>query len=308
MPEAVSLGMEVWRPEEGHWRFFDRRRQLDIEVGAESVRVNGIKIHLDRPMREDGDGPLVAEADWRSTLEPILTKPEVAGEADLIWIDAGHGGKDPGAVNRNAGLVEKDLALEISLELARILSKAGLRVGLTREDDSFVELGKRTGMSNAAGADLFLSVHWNSFEDSSVKGVEVFVLAPEGLASTGAARESESDDVRMTAALPGNRFDAANAVLGYRLQRSLVTETGDVDRGLKRARFAVLKGLDCPGALVELGFLSERGTAARIAESETRRQMAKALAAGIFEYLEIVRDGRVEVPLRVVGEEGGEQP
>jgi len=187
------------------------------------------------------------------TTPPVPTPP-VAGRI-LVTIDPGHGGKDPGAIGLR-GLREKDVILPISLEVARILESQGVRVQMTRADDRFISLAGRTQIANRARANLFISIHANAVGGgrSSVNGVETFYF------STGRG-------------------------LATAIQNSIIQSLGPRNRGVKRARFYVLRNTSMPSALVEVGFVTGREDSPRLADPAYRSQMAAAIARGILQYI-----------------------
>ena len=151
---------------------------------------------------------------------------------------------------------------------------------MTRERDVYIPLDQRPAMANRANADLFLSLHFNAAASTSAQGLETFALTPQYQASSKYPRPSSRDDTRYK----GNAQDPWNTLAAYHVQRALVQRLGGPDRGVKRARFLVLKHLDCPGVLVELGFVSNQSTARKLKASEHRQSIALALFEGIVGY------------------------
>lgn len=187
------------------------------------------------------------------TTPPVPTPP-VAGRV-LVTIDPGHGGKDPGAIGLR-GLRETDVVLPISLEVARILESQGVRVVLTRSDDRFISLAGRAQLANRSRSTLFVSIHANAVGGgrSSVNGVETFYFVTgQGLATA--------------------------------IQNSIIQSLGPRNRGVKRARFYVLRNTSMPSALVEVGFVTGREDSPRLADPAYRSQMAAAIARGILQYI-----------------------
>jgi N-acetylmuramoyl-L-alanine amidase len=173
----------------------------------------------------------------------------------LVVIDPGHGGKDPGAIGIS-GIQEKDIILPISQEVGRILEGQGIQVMLTRTADYFVSLQGRTDMSNRARADLFVSIHANSMGQGrpDVSGLEVYYFGDRRLADT--------------------------------IYRSITRSINIQQRGVRRARFYVLRTSNMPSTLVEVGFVTGYEDAAKLTDPGYRRQMAAAIARGILEYLQ----------------------
>jgi N-acetylmuramoyl-L-alanine amidase len=196
-------------------------------------------------------------------------------------IDAGHGGNDSGTRNQARKLNEKTFTLDVAKRLQTLLAGGPWQVRMTRTDDRFIELSDRAEFANNAKADLFISIHFNAVAaGSDVRGTETYVLTPQFQRSTSSAKSGPEDKV----AYPGNRHDARNAVLGYHMHRQLLAKLKSEDRGYKRARFAVLRLVDCPGVLVEAGYLSNDAEAAKIANAGYRGDIAEALFAAIQAY------------------------
>ena len=135
-------------------------------------------------------------------------------------------------------------------------------------------------ISNAHRADAFVSVHFNAAGPAHVRGIETYVLTPQFQRSTGSEKLRPLDEVGS----PGNRHDAWNSYLGYTMHATLLKELELPDRGLKRARFEVLRELSCPGLLVEGGYLSHDEEAKLIATESYREKLAEAIVHGIAVY------------------------
>jgi N-acetylmuramoyl-L-alanine amidase len=249
---------------------------------SRKISINGILVWLSVPVTMRHGTAYIAPTDLLSTVHPILFPARSGSGRPIrtICLDPGHGGKDPG--NREGNQFEKKYTLLLAQELASQLKSAGFNVCFTRNSDSFVELPARPEIARRRGADLFLSLHFNSADHagaSTVKGVEVYCLTTARGRSTNARGDSAS-----TAACPGNRFDTKNVLLAYQLQRALLRKLGTEDRGVRRARFAVLRGAEMPAALIEAGFMSHPTEARKIYDAAYRRQMAQAIVEGIRAY------------------------
>jgi N-acetylmuramoyl-L-alanine amidase len=215
-----------------------------------------------------------------------------------IVVDAGHGGHDTGTVGPN-GLMEKDLVLDVSQRLGKLLEKKlGAEVVYTREDDTFIPLETRTAIANQQQADLFISIHANSSSDPNARGVETYYLnftsAPDAL--DVAARENSVSEksihelqdlvkkITLKDKLDESREFAAD------VQRSLYAglsakSPGIRNRGVKKAPFIVLIGANMPSILAEISFVSNP-TDARHLESEAyREKIAESLYRGIAKYV-----------------------
>jgi N-acetylmuramoyl-L-alanine amidase len=191
------------------------------------------------------------------TPQPSITMPPAPSGRVVVAIDPGHGGRDPGAVGIN-GLQEKQVVNPISEEVAAILERQGITVVMTRRDDRTLDLQTRARIANQANANLFVSIHANAISMSrpDVNGIETYFSSESGrrLANT--------------------------------LQASMLAATGMNDRGVKQARFYVLRQTTMPAALVEVGFVTGAQDAPRLADPAWRSTMAQAIARGILQYIQ----------------------
>jgi N-acetylmuramoyl-L-alanine amidase len=215
-----------------------------------------------------------------------------------IVIDPGHGGHDTGTIGPN-GLEEKDLVLEVSRRLGKLLeTRLGAEVVYTRKDDTFIPLETRTAVANQARADLFVSIHANSSHDSAARGVETYYLnftsSPEALEV--AARENavseksiyELQDLVKKIALKEKIEESRE--FAWDVQQSLhsglaVKSPAIRDRGVKKAPFIVLIGANMPSILAEISFVSNPTDEHRLSTSEYRQRIAESLYRGIAKYV-----------------------
>lgn len=230
---------------------------------------------------------------------PPIEGPDDPGRP-LVVIDAGHGGHDPGAVG--AGFNEKALTLGLALALRdELLRAGGIRVALTRADDSFLVLEERAEIARQLGADLFLSIHADSAgEQDEVTGASIYTLsdrASSEAAARFAARENSADVVNGVA-LSG-RSDAVNSILVDLAQRrtsessarlaDLILRQGEGvlrfnPQARRSAALAVLRAPDVPSVLYEGGFVTNPDDAARLASPEGRSRFAEVVARAIRVY------------------------
>lgn len=289
---AGSLGLKPsWVEADRKLLLQSEWTQLELNAGSREVRLNGIRLLLGDATVLRGGALQLGVTDDRDFLGPILSARRVPGlvpAVRTVVIDAGHGGRDNGTSNKKLGLQEKGFALAVAIELKRLLEGTGFNVLLTRTDDTFVPLPDRPAFANSRRADLFVSIHFNAIENPSISGVETYVLTPGGQRSTGAERAQSSDSERFK----GHSNNPWNAILGYRVHRRVVTDMKSFDRGLKRARFAVLRDLECPGILLEGGYLTNDAEARKIASAGWRARLAKAVADGIVEYRDVLDQAR----------------
>ncbi|MCD8283240.1 MAG: N-acetylmuramoyl-L-alanine amidase [Opitutae bacterium] len=241
------------------------------------VSINGTKIYTSTGLTCGKGKFFIQKRDWEKNVAPIVA-PQRRGVPGLrkIVIDAGHGGKDSGKVN-SRGMQEKRYSLDVAQRLEKILKARGFNVVMTRRTDVFIDLNRRPEIANEAWADLFVSVHFNAAESTSARGVETWLLTPVGQASFSNSSAKKDPD-------RGNAQDAWNLLAAYKIHSTLVKRIDAEDRGLKRANFAVLRTLKCPGILVECGFFTNASEAALIATAARREQIALGIADGISAY------------------------
>lgn len=257
----------------------NKTARLCFKTDSLSAGINGITVWLCDPISRQNGEVCISSLDLQATVRPILC-PQ-ANPADdpleVVCLDPGHGGKDTGGVSGR--YIEKQYTLPMALELAGQLEAAGFKVVLTRTNDTFVELENRPALANRQEADLFISLHFNVSPHGEARGVEVYCLTPAETCSTNSKGKPANTD-----SLPGNRQDAHNVMFAYQLQKSLVTGVGADDRGLRRARFAVLRTATMPAVLIEGGFLSDSGEQKQIADPKYRARLAQAIVQGVLDY------------------------
>lgn len=254
---------------------------LYAEYSKDFILVDGVKVVLDDAIGSQRGHLTLSKLDYEKVFVPLFwAAPKAA--VRRILLDPGHGGKDTGKINGPHKYTEKAATLDTAARLKLVLEKQGFEVAFTRTKDVFVDLDDRAAMATSAKADLFVSLHYNAGPagDTSADGIETYCLTPAGQRSTNAGKAKST-----TGSEPGNRFDNANIALAWGIQRRLVKSTGADDRGVRRARFAVLRTLSCPGVLIEGGFMSSRKEGALIADAAYRQRIAEAVAAGIVDYV-----------------------
>jgi len=192
-----------------------------------------------------------------------LATREIQEFEDIVVLDPGHGGFDPGAVGPN-GLTEAEVALDISLRAAALLQESGFDVIMTRSDDSFVSLSERAEIANRAGAEIFVSVHSNAAARPAVGGLETYY---------GRGRESDSYYLART------------------MQNSMVNKLELTDRGVKTDRFTVIRETEMPAVLLEIGFLSNLEEERLLRSSSFREKAAESIAEGIQKYRDSILEG-----------------
>ncbi len=258
--------------------------RIVIEVDSREASLHGMRVFLGEPVLVHKGAIHVATIDLDRFIGPILRPAQVpARPLRTIVIDPGHGGNDTGTQNKPGKYDEKVFTLDVAKRLQRLLDGSGWKIVLTRTDDRFVALPARAEIANKANADLFVSIHFNAVANNpSVKGTETYVLTPRFQRSTSSPLPAPEDKIEQV----GNRHDAWSAVLGAQMHRQLLAKLKTEDRGYKRARFAVLRLVDCPAVLVEAGYLSNDVEARKLASESYRGDIAEALAAAIQGYAE----------------------
>lgn len=189
--------------------------------------------------------------------QPTTPPPPINNSQVVVVLDPGHGGRDPGAVGRG-GLQEKTVVLPVSLRVAEILRAQGIQVIMTRSDDRTLDLEPRVTIANQANATIFVSIHANAISLSrpEVNGIETYYFSESG---------------RRLAEI---------------IHDSILPASGMRDRGVKQARFYVLRNTNMPATLLEIGFVTGSEDAPRLSDPAWRERMAQAIADGIIRYLQ----------------------
>jgi N-acetylmuramoyl-L-alanine amidase len=241
--------------------------------------------------------------DFARPVEPApRERREAVAPLRLIVLDAGHGGHDTGAVGPG-GLQEKDLVLDVTRRVARLLEeRLDVKVLLSRDTDQFVTLRDRTTYANRERADLFVSIHANAHRETASAGVETYFLSSEatdGTARQVAALENSVVQLEKTPARPSGRLDAVKAILWDLAQSEFQQESSRLaevvqdsmtqslripNRGVKQAGFYVLGGAAMPAVLIEIGFVTNPKEERRMKETKYRDEIARAIFAGLAEY------------------------
>lgn len=249
-------------------------------LGNVAATWDGVGIHLGfAPQLADGKVFLHA-LDVQKNLEPLLqSRAPLKTTAKVLVLDPGHGGANTGTRSVADPRSEKFFTLDWALRTAALLATNGWQVILTRTNDVEVSLADRVALAEEHHADLFISLHFNSSGGGREQsGLETFCLTPQGMTST-LTRNYDDDPMELS---PNNAFDEQNFLLALRLHRAVLQATGDIDRGVRRARFlTVLRGQNRPAALIEGGFLSNPAEARRVADPAFRQKLAEAVARAL---------------------------
>ena len=260
------------------------------------VRVTSGKNRLPRAEKGDTD---IAEAPRRERRVSARQVADMASQLGLsvqrVFIDAGHGGRDPGTSHNK--VVERVITLDIALRLGRLLEANGLNVVYSRRDDRAVGLSQRTVAANRKECDLFVSIHVNANEDRSVQGFETYYL--DFASNQHAARVAALENARSERRLGNMQSMLAEVMLSARVDESRRLAS-DIQRlslfrlkrrgyevrnnGTKSAPFHVLLGANMPAVLVEVGYCTHGQEAKRLLDAKYRHALAEGLAEGILAY------------------------
>jgi len=255
--------------------------EMKLKVGGNECLMNNVKFVFCHPIETVGEKNYVSRIDLAKLIDPVLRPNFIqnAGDFRTVVLDAGHGGKDPGATNplgseamynlKLAGLVKKQLEAK------------GFRVVMTRDTNEYLSLQERVDFANAIKESaIYVSIHFNS-GGSSARGIETFTLSPPGVPHYD--HDFKTADLQTRA---GNEHDSANIALATSVHGSILRRLGTntFDRGIKRARFSVLSGVRHPAILLEGGFMSHPYEARLIDKEAYQNALAGGLVDAIGKY------------------------
>ena len=253
-------------------------RSIRATSGSPDFFINNLKFILSYPAVENDGKVCISRMDLVKLIEPVMRPSRIknAEPIDTIVLDAGHGGHDHGAMSLYGA--EKAFALDVVLRAKALLQATGLKVVLTRGDDTFISLDERTRIASQYKRAIFIAVHFNAGGYGT--GVEAFTLAPRGVPSmmSDGPHVSDLNECR------GNARDAENIALATATHAALVVKTRMFDRGLKRARFVVIRDITIPGVLIEGGFQTNPYDAKMIATASYRQLLAQAILQAVDNY------------------------
>jgi N-acetylmuramoyl-L-alanine amidase len=276
-----------------------------LRIGDGTVYVDGSMKKLNHPV-DLYAGSIVVPNKFRQQVldmvfkdEPVFisVKPSFFKIKKVI-IDAGHGGKDPGAIGRT-GLKEKEVTLDIAKMLKKLMETQGIEVMMTRSTDRFVPLSERVTMTNNSKADLFVSIHANANPVKSLNGFEVYYVSPKSSDSQRALSAAKTEELNLDRSCFASSNIELKAILwdmvnNYNKSESIIlskTICQTIGRNLdtrvigsKGANFCVLRGSCIPAVLIEVGFLSNLNEEKLLYETEHRKRLAECIRDGIREY------------------------
>jgi len=228
----------------------------------------------------------------------------------IVAVDPGHGGKDPGAVGRY-NLVEKKMVLDIARRVARDINEVpGFKAVLTRNSDVYLTLPRRTAIARSKGADVFVSIHLNTAKNRSARGTEIYFVSPAGAASSASKvlanperaaskyglGDANSDLLHMLVDMNESAVLAQSESLGESILKAMNRPGLLPTRTVKQKSFSVLRTIEMPSVLVEVGFISNNSDAKFIRREAGRDAIADAISDGVVKFL------RANPPLRADGD------
>jgi len=290
---ASYYGMKYSRTDSKTVELRSRWSRIRFNVKSRLFKLNGISVWLHEGPRPYHGDWLITRADAQRLIDPVLASARYlkSGIPRVVVLDPGHGGKDKGATG-SRNVQEKLAVLDIAKRARSHLKGMGIKALLTREGDKFISLNRRVQLASKWDADLFVSIHLNASQSSSAHGVETYILTSPGFPSTNTGSRKRVRKLRY----PGTSFDHRSTVAGYAIHKNLLAKTGAADRGLREARFFVLKNVTCPAVLVEGAFLSNPAEQRKILDSNYRDAIAKGIAYGVLEYLNEYRRAHLKNP------------
>ena len=254
----------------------DLSEELDYSVTStgKKIVVKIGEIETIKPVPDDEEDEEIVEPEEpekpeepEEPQEPVIPDPPSYKPTRSVYLDAGHGGEDPGAIHTDEdGTIwrESHINLGVTLKVKEILEKNNVKVGMTREDDQTVELTARAPMANKAQTALFVSIHTNSIEGDKPHGIETL------------------GDLNYSATYAG----VTDKTLASNIQKAVIKKTGAHDRGIKERReLAVIRGSVMPSVLIEVGFISNPEEREFLFTEDYRQKLAEGIAEGILNTL-----------------------
>lgn len=262
--------------------------RVEMTRGERRVRLNGWTFYFSYSPAARYGKTIVSVFDVRNVLDPIMRPNDRRDPAQLksVIIDPSGGGKETGI--KSPYIAEKDLTLDVAIQLRDKLTAAGFEVILTRSDDSDVSpTARRKTVDAVSGEAIYISLRASSSGSGTVRGFETSTLPPAGTPATSESDSNDSDDLRL---FPGNINDRESLALAIVLQSSAVTRIKTPDLGIKRFRFGELRDINFPAVVCRIGYLSHREDAQKLASPEHRGLIAQSLCEGVQRYAKYLSD------------------
>ena len=274
---ARYYGMKIFYYKQG-LSLKSPRDTITLQYDKRLANINRTSVYLTHAPVLRGALVYLDEKDFQLVVDPVIRNaPLWKHPVKTILIDPGHGGKDQGAPGV-AGLLEKNVTLSIAHKLALKLRQRGFRVFMTRINDRQLTLQQRVDMCGKLRPDLFISVHCNAVGKKTTRGIETYAVTPQGAAST-------SDAKPVTTASAGNSFNRNNYRLAYEVQKNLLAFTRAEDRGVRHARFFVIRHAVCPAILIETGFLTHSKEGVLLSSPSYQDLLVSGITNGVVSYM-----------------------
>jgi N-acetylmuramoyl-L-alanine amidase len=274
-------------------------------VGDTFALVDNKAYHLNSPVELSQGGLYIPDKFRQQVLEGLFIREQISaghltgfGKIKKVVIDAGHGGRDPGAIGRT-GLYEKEVTLDIAKRLGALLSAAGVENTLVRSNDQFVSLDDRVKIANRSESSIFVSIHANANPSKNMRGFEVYYITPRVSDIERALSSARSEKLELDGSFAGSPSQDLKALLWdmihtYNRAESIalsksICKSGvcSLDTrviGVKSANYHVLRGTTMPAVLVEVGFLSNFSEERSLKEGSYRQGIAQAIRDGIQDF------------------------
>jgi N-acetylmuramoyl-L-alanine amidase len=280
--------------------------EVKLLIDSSMILVNGAPLDIEQPVLFHNDMVVIPSKFKERVIDrfyqpiPVQAVPSQMRPYAIkrVVVDAGHGGRDPGAIGRT-GLREKDVNLDIARRLNNLLRAQGIDVVMTRSTDTFITLERRVEIGNRANADFFISVHSNAARSKRLSGFEVYYITEkvnDANRAFAAARNADlgidsdsfyQSSLNLKATLWDmlySRYRVDSFVLAQNICEAVSRNLEVKVLGVKGAPFYVLKGAHIPAVLVEVGFLSNATEEKHLRNGFYRQQIAEAICEGILNY------------------------
>ena len=284
---------------------FYMEKKIQALVGTDVVLIGNNRITLSAPLTSNR-GLVMLPPDFERAIFGSESQPQedyVKGSQfkrlKSVVIDAGHGGKDSGAVGM-AKVKEKDIVLDVARRLRKVFESSGVQVIMTRDSDAFISLNERTAMASRPDVDLFVSIHANANKARRANGIEVYYMGT--ITAEDRKEDQRSGNEKKLCSLFNMRNDipdlktivlnmlsehkrSFSSGLSAAIARGLQNETPRRNRGSKPERFFVLRNTLVPAVLVEVGFITNPKEAVLLKDGSYRQRLAEAIAKSILGYV-----------------------
>jgi N-acetylmuramoyl-L-alanine amidase len=262
--------------------------EMKWDVESPMLTINDTRFLLTTPCLKHADDVLIARVDLVKWIDPLLRPAylKTAEWFDTVVIDPGHGGLDNGTHGSFGD--EKTYTLDLAGRLKTALQGHGLKVVMTRETDVRVDKQIRGLLASEVSHSVLISLHFNQDRTHRVRGLETYAMTPMGVKSSNDSRPG----LEAGFGFQGNLRDSASLALAAAVHSQILHRAHCEDRGVRRARFAVLKDSERAGILIEAGYLSHPEEGALINQPAYRDRLATAIAEGVVHYRRAITNAR----------------